>query len=215
MLYPKRTISSYKDRHLRISNKSSRNIIKKQKRRVNKLFARLIKKVDTMNHKSLIVDSFDEQTRNILKLRGNVPNSNIVTVDLECQSPDSLHHKLELKEHLNSTSEMYTNIFADVISSPKYSIEQVRPIFERKRLQKGGIFAITMCTRRTNSRKFGSFYPTFHKLALKNGYYLQPIDVPQKLQLGTRNTYNIRTDTTDNGGLEKTGRTMTAFYYVS
>jgi hypothetical protein len=186
--------------------------ILKQKLGVNRFFLKnLLKRKDG---KVLIVDSFKEQTRNIIK-SGKIPDKNIHTIDLECENPGPLRFKISLKQYCEETDCKYDNIFADVINNVRRSIDQVSPLFKLNKLNKGGILAITFCPRGDKKRIVGSFNWRIKSLAKKYGYTLKELDVPKKLILTPKtSTMPLKSHMADNGSFERTGRTITAFYRI-
>lgn len=213
--------NTYKKREFRYNPE-----IKKHKKHINILFSKKCstRKLNFFQNiyekifpsKTLVVDSFKQQSRNTLREYG-IKNNNIHTVDLECEKPDKLRHNIELKEYCEKTPYKYTNVFADVISNSSNSINQVKPLFEQKKLNKGGVFAITACLRGESNKNFSFFDINLRNFAKKYGYILNPIKVPKNLVLKTKGKtkYKIEPNMTDNASHNRTGRTVTAFYNIN
>jgi hypothetical protein len=194
---------------------STNKKIQKQKKDINSFYASSSLKYGSKSDKHLIIDASEERTRKCLISHG-IPNENIVTVDIECENSDDLHYKQMLSEFLQETDQIFNNVWADVINHPTNARKQVKGLFEKRLIKKGGIFAITICPRKTSLRSFGLFQPNLLKMAKRNNYNLKLIKTPTLLSIkckgGTK--YNIPKNMTYNGANKKTGRTMTAFYRV-
>ena len=199
--------SSYKNREY-----TKNQQILKQKKGVNDEFAKRIN--NSPGDKCLIIDSFKEQTRTCVNSQAKYSDENIITIDRESMIENTNHYKMDLDEHLLTTNNKYHDVFADIIGAPKTSLKQIKPLFQRKLLSKGGIFAITCCLRGVSSKKFSSFEPQLFRLANKLNYKLNPINIPSYLRMNKQSTYKIKSNMSDNGGICKTGRTISAFYRV-
>lgn len=202
------SISSYYNREYR-----GIELIDKHKYSINKFFASNCETLE--DDKILIVDSFEEITRNTLKKIG-VKDDRIITIDLECIKPDNLRIKKLLKTYCEETDLTFKYIFADVINTPKEAVRQIKPLFDRKKILKGGVLALTVCTRGVTSQQFGRLNPLLITLASVNNYTLLPLDVPSNLQLicNSNSKYKIRGNMTDNAAYQQTGRTITVFFWV-
>ena len=203
------TKSSYYKREYRQNPK-----IQKQKQGVNTLFAKLAKR-QKYKGKCLIIDSFKENTRKSLTSQAKYFDEEIITIDRESKLVDTNHFKMDLDKHLSQTNDLYHDVFADTVNSPKNSIQQTKDLFQRQLLSLGGTFAITCCLRGITSKQFSYFQPQLFRLANKTGYKLNPINIPAYLRMNKKSTYKIKSNMSDNGAYKKTGRTVTAFYKVS
>jgi hypothetical protein len=212
--HPLLQIGKKKKKHpsyLKRENTKNKKILN-HKALINNFIANLFKK---SNGRKLIVDSYKQRTRKCLKEKG-IPDKSITTVDNESQIEDDLHYKQNLKTFGEETRYKYNGIWADVIVSVDNLINEVKPLFERKRIGNDSIFVFTITPRGTNSYKFSWTDRKLENLAMKNGYKLIPINVPSKFRLKLQNNkksvYTIKSHMSDNGFNKKTGRTMTLFY---
>jgi hypothetical protein len=160
----------------------------------------------------LVIDTDRSNSRNAL-LNIGLPNSNIDTVDIETKKHLPTHHKERFKSHAENTYKKYDYVFADCISNGKNSIDQVKPLFKRGKLNDKCLIGVTFCPR--NSRSSSNYFQSnMIRMATKCGYNLKPLKVPSKLRRGKSNNGKIKIlkNWTDNIEFKRTGRTITAFF---
>lgn len=195
---------------------SKNKIITTHKKKINKMFSNQILKKVLKQGKILVVDSIKEGSRTNL-LQSGFENSKIITVDKNCEKTGSLYNKTTLCEYATKCVEReFKGIFADVIASPKNSIREIKPFFERGLLMNDSILAVTFCPRNCSPSQLGRFHPEITKLGKRNNYDCVPIDLTDDYRIPTKkkSKFNIKKNMTDNGANGRTGRTVTAFYNV-
>ena len=195
---------------------SENKVITTHKKDINKFFSNQILKKVLEKGKILVVDSIKEGSRTNL-LQSGFENSEIITVDKNCEKTGSLYNKTTLCEYATKCVEKeFKGIFADVIASPKNSIIEIKPFFERRLLINDSILAVTFCLRNCSPLQFGRFHPEITKLGKRNNYDCVPINLTDNYRIPTKkkSKFNIKKNMTDNGANKKTGRTVTAFYNI-
>ena len=203
--------------------------IEKHKIRINIKFAELIKQHMFSNSdinfpRILILDTDEEQTRNILKDKCCLHDDQIRTVNINTKTIKRNIHKTSLKRHLlNKTTKSYNHMWLDAIFGPKKALKHIELVCERNLLENNGIFVITLCLRGCPGYEFNQFQDNLLYIGYVNNIEFDPIIVDDNLRLPAGGyAYTILSNMADNGTKhyesqitgekQKHGRVVTCFY---